>query len=308
MRKVFLMKFAAMAMLLVLAAVGVQAQTVSAHTKCKVPLPFNGWTEGCPHLHSDIDDGSSGSCLSFMTDERYDFRINNETGNQVIYHVNDERFTLSDGYGRNHSYRKAYGTSSCSITQYPKPEITFDYSYTSGYQKRAYNIGGLASYTFAKSGGGLDLFDSRSVPSQSTGSTSGSGGSAAASGSGAAAAGSNSCISSISLVDARADQALWLLSDGGSMNSSALPSKLNIRANVGGCSVESIKFSLSGGRYWNSTENHAPFELFGNNSGELRDHYLLPGTYRLTVTPYSDHDLGGQMLGGRPHVINFTVR
>ena len=26
--------------------------TVSAHTKCKTPLPFGGWTEGCPHFHS----------------------------------------------------------------------------------------------------------------------------------------------------------------------------------------------------------------------------------------------------------------
>ena len=25
-----------------------------SHTKCQMPLPFGGWTEGCPHLHQSL--------------------------------------------------------------------------------------------------------------------------------------------------------------------------------------------------------------------------------------------------------------
>lgn len=33
--------------------------SVVAHPKCKIPLPFNGWTEGCPHGHRTETTGST---------------------------------------------------------------------------------------------------------------------------------------------------------------------------------------------------------------------------------------------------------
>ena len=50
-------------MVILLASV-LTTSAVYAHTKCRVSLPFGGWTEGCPHFHSAPDEGSclGGSC------------------------------------------------------------------------------------------------------------------------------------------------------------------------------------------------------------------------------------------------------
>lgn len=121
---------------------------------------------------------SSSSCLSVMTDTRYEFRVTNATGNRVHYSINETSFNLNANSSSNHSFRRAYGTNSCNVQTYPNPRIEFDSSYASGYQERSYRIGDHPQYTFRVSGNGLNLYNSSSSTS-STGSVSTSSGSGA---------------------------------------------------------------------------------------------------------------------------------
>lgn len=135
--------------------VGLTTESASADVRCRVPLPFGGWTEGCPHYHPPAEEPS---CIAVMTNTFYEFRINNSTGHTVYYGINGVNFSLSDGYGRDHRYQRAYGTNSCNVQYYNQPRIKFDYSYQSGFQERSYTVGGNRLETFKVSGNGIDLY------------------------------------------------------------------------------------------------------------------------------------------------------
>lgn len=153
-------KFFLLVAALAIAVIGMEftSEPAQAHTACKVRLPGGGWIEGCPHPHVPRVPTSSPSCLAVMTDTYYEFRISNQTGHKVNYSINGKGFSLSDGYGRNHKYQKAYGTNSCNVKRYRNPIIKFDYSYQSGYQERSYRLGNYKRETFRRSGYGVDLY------------------------------------------------------------------------------------------------------------------------------------------------------
>ena len=153
--KHIIIKLAVVVAFLAAVFVSLPTNSASAHTKCRVPLPFGGWTEGCPHI--DVPATGEDSCLSVMTNEFYEFKITNDTGYKVTYFINDVRFVLSDGYYRNHEEQEAYGTNSCNIRYYPNPEIEFDNSLRSGFQSRTYKLGD-DSYVFEKIQNGIDLY------------------------------------------------------------------------------------------------------------------------------------------------------
>lgn len=166
---------AAVALLVTVLGFVLTTQTASAH--CTLYHPHHCVEEviedPADALIRDRPSGSeSSSCLAVWTHEDYEFRISNETSNTVYYSINGDDFSLSAGYYRNHSYPKARGSNSCNTVRYSLPRIEFDYSYTSGYQARSYNIGDFSAYQFEVSGNGLDLYLSSS---SSTGTDSGTG-------------------------------------------------------------------------------------------------------------------------------------
>jgi hypothetical protein len=81
-------------------------------------------------------------------------------------------------------------------------------------------------------------------------------------------------------------------------------SLLNIRAQVTGA-VASVRFVLNNGtrNVEVASDNNAPFTLYGGNPNSVW--VLIPGSYRLTVTPYSGANLSG--AEGAPVTVNFTV-
>lgn len=146
----------AIGLVIVMTGVGSTARSVDAHPKCRVPLPFGGWTEGCPHIDIPAEEPS---CTYGMTNTFYEFRISNSTGHTVHYNINGENFTLDNGYGRDHRYQRAYGSNSCNVTYYNNPIIRFDYSYQNGYQERSYTVGANRLETFYVAGNGIDLYN-----------------------------------------------------------------------------------------------------------------------------------------------------
>ena len=150
-----LVVLAVVATAIVISGIQLTATSAEAHTKCKVSLPLGGWTEGCPHFHAPEP---QDSCLASYTNTFYEFRISNATGNAINYSINGESFSLSDGYGRNHQYQRAYGSNSCNTKYYTNPVIRFDYSYASGFQERSYKVGDYAKETFKQAGNGIDLY------------------------------------------------------------------------------------------------------------------------------------------------------
>lgn len=92
------------------------------------------------------------------------------------------------------------------------------------------------------------------------------------------------------LVNADTDEDLMVLTDGVLLDLSALPTRnLNVRAEVEG-SVESVTFALNGAL---SVENHAPYALAGDATGDFRAWTPTLGLNTLTATPYTLDKAGG---------------
>jgi hypothetical protein len=121
---------------------------------------LSGWRlKDCRTITGDwgANNSGSGSCLSVVTKDYYEFRVRNATGGQVPYQINGENFVLYAGHERNHRYPKALGSNSCNVRHYESPVIKFDFSYQAGYQERSYAVGTNPIETFRSNGYGLDL-------------------------------------------------------------------------------------------------------------------------------------------------------
>lgn len=98
---------------------------------------------------------------------------------------------------------------------------------------------------------------------------------------------------------------------GDRLRLSALPPRLNVRANVAS-GVRSVRFAQKGNKDY--LENEAPFSLCGDSkdkSGKKGDYLtcdasrFAPGTHRLTATPFGKMFAGGS--AGKALTLDFTV-
>ena len=96
-----------------------------------------------------------------------------------------------------------------------------------------------------------------------------------------------------------------LIADGDVIDLTSLStSRLNIRANVSGSNIESVRFGFNGNPNIR-TENAAPYAAFGDAGGNYFFYDFTPGLYTLTATPFSGNRATGDM--GNPLTISFTV-
>ena len=153
------MKKIGIAALTIVMLLSTSMQEASAHRKrSKIHGPFGSWTWGpdIPHIHPPSE-SSSSSCLSVYTPPA-EYKVENRTGNRVIYYVNNRRYELSSGYHRIHKI--GGGSNSCNTTS-TTGRIEFDGSYSDGYQRRSYALrkkGKVYFFSRLKNGNGIDLY------------------------------------------------------------------------------------------------------------------------------------------------------
>ncbi len=109
-------------------------------------------------------------------------------------------------------------------------------------------------------------------------------------------------IERIMLVNAATNQDIRPLYDGAIINLHTDGQALSIRAESSG--AESVRFQLTGGI--DRIENTPPYALLGDSpAGDYNPWTPTPGSYTLTMTPYSANNAGGQ--AGTARTITFTV-
>ena len=108
------------------------------------------------------------------------------------------------------------------------------------------------------------------------------------------------------LMDADSDQPLLdPLNSGATINLGTLPTRnLNVRANVSGSPIGSVRFAYDGNSAFR-TENTAPYALAGDTSGDFNAWTPSVGSHSLSATPYSS--TGATGTAGTPLTITFTV-
>ncbi|MBF9255687.1 SBBP repeat-containing protein [Pontibacter sp. 172403-2] len=115
--------------------------------------------------------------------------------------------------------------------------------------------------------------------------------------------GNTLAVQSFTLVNASNEQDLMPLSNGDTVDLTALPTRaLNIRANTSRQRGINVKFALSGQESRSWTELGSPYVLFGDEGGNYHAWSPAPGTYTLTATPYTDAGERGTTL-----TISFTI-
>lgn len=112
-------------------------------------------------------------------------------------------------------------------------------------------------------------------------------------------------IAGLSLVEIGSGSFIVELTEGMVLNQEDIGTGINIVANTIPENTGSVRFSLSGPVERNSTENVAPYTLFGDFNGEFFGRELIEGEYTLTVTPYSGPDRTGER--GEALSLSFTV-
>ena len=117
-------------------------------------------------------------------------------------------------------------------------------------------------------------------------------------------------VSGFTLINARTQDVIQPLTDGNTVYLGSITTglaSLVIRANTSPAEVGSVQMTLTGPTQFSTTENIAPYSLFGDNlsTGELYGRYLRPGQYSLTATPFSERGLNGNE--GTPLSINFEI-
>jgi hypothetical protein len=117
-------------------------------------------------------------------------------------------------------------------------------------------------------------------------------------------------VTSLTLVDSDTDTDVSVLTNGDvlDLSDTTLPANFNIRADVDGI-VRSVYFD---GQWTGTsteqitrTESVAPYAWIGDDGGDYDGRALLPGTYTITVTPYSE--TGSDGVRGEPFSLGFTV-
>jgi hypothetical protein len=117
-------------------------------------------------------------------------------------------------------------------------------------------------------------------------------------------------IARLTLVDARTVTDIEEVGDGDVFYLGDLPTRrVNLRADADPGKVGSVVFDLriNDNTRITQTENLLPYSLFGNVglTAAYNPYLLIPGTYRLTVTPYAE--AAGKGAPGTPLSVTFTV-
>jgi len=112
-------------------------------------------------------------------------------------------------------------------------------------------------------------------------------------------------VTGLELIDAVNDVSLGSLTDGMKININDLSdSNLSVEALVTS-DVGSVKFELSGDNSSSRTENEAPYTLYGHSNGDYSGNNFTTGNYNLTVTPYAEDNLTGEV--GIPLTVSFEI-
>ncbi len=113
-------------------------------------------------------------------------------------------------------------------------------------------------------------------------------------------------VVSFTLMDADTDQPLLdPMNSGSTLNLGTLPTRnLNVRANVSGSPIGSVRFAYDGNSSFR-TENAAPYALAGDTAGDFGPWTPSVGSHSLSATPYSSSGATG--TAGTPLTITFTV-
>ena len=116
-------------------------------------------------------------------------------------------------------------------------------------------------------------------------------------------AGITNSVLNFVLVNADTNADIMPITEGASIDLSALPTaNLNIKATTTD-DVESVLLELSGDQSNTRNENVAPYALFGDNAGNYAPHNFVAGSYALLATPFSENNQGGDT--GTPLAVNF---
>ncbi|HTF21884.1 MAG TPA: T9SS type A sorting domain-containing protein, partial [Chryseolinea sp.] len=108
-------------------------------------------------------------------------------------------------------------------------------------------------------------------------------------------------VTSLTLMNAHTDREIQELKDGDVINLTECGNLLDIRANITADKITKVSFNLNGPVTHQQTETVSPYALFGDQDGNFFGKKLVPGAYRLTVTPYVNG------IKGAVHTISFTV-
>ena len=112
-------------------------------------------------------------------------------------------------------------------------------------------------------------------------------------------------VTGLELIDAVNDVSLGSLTDGMWIDINEVPiSNLSVEA-IATSDVGSVKFELSGEHSTSSSENIAPYTLYGHTNGDYSGKDFTKGNYNLTVTPYAEDDLTGEI--GIPITVSFEM-
>lgn len=117
---------------------------------------------------------------------------------------------------------------------------------------------------------------------------------------------SNQSVVQFVLVNADTNQDISPLGNGDVINLASLGTQnINVRADTNPSIVGSVHLELSGPESRSSTENLAPYALFGDTTGDYWAWTPAAGQYGLTAIPYTDGNGGGQ--AGASLSISFEV-
>jgi hypothetical protein len=101
------------------------------------------------------------------------------------------------------------------------------------------------------------------------------------------------CFKEFTLVNAITNQDIGFLVAGEIIDLTLLPTnQLNVRANLEGPNVESVRFALNGTPNY-QTESIIPYALEGDNNGDYNPLTITPGIYTISATPFSKNGAKG---------------
>jgi hypothetical protein len=110
-------------------------------------------------------------------------------------------------------------------------------------------------------------------------------------------------VTAFTLIDAASGKAVRTIRDGDVLDLAVLPPDLNIRADVAGGEVGSVRFDLDDAVH--RIESGAPFLLAGNVGSRIYSWAPELGGHRLKATPFGKSDGAGE--AGTALAIDFTV-
>ena len=113
-------------------------------------------------------------------------------------------------------------------------------------------------------------------------------------------------ITNFILIDANLEMPILNLYDGIQISVSNLPSNLNMNIDAETTDdVESVRLVLNGPLTRSTTENFAPYTLFGDYQGNYYGQQFVLGTYVIEATAFSEDGLGGEV--GVPISLSFEL-